>query len=229
MGKNSKPASETEKILKALDNDSASPRFTLVQADNIFIDDLISQLLNKDLIDENNLLVVTALSGSTAAGNELRPDLDVKAPLVVAWPGHLPQGKVITGQCRMVDILPTIIDYMALPFPPQAQGVSLRPLINIKSGLDISAVTESLAAGAKLSQSLRSEGWLYFKTDGRAGLFSLMTDPRAKNNLLSPAIMSRLSPVKLKQVQLADQNLKAGLDSFNAMNARHFKKISWAF
>jgi arylsulfatase A-like enzyme len=50
-------------------------------------------------------------------------------PLVVAWPGHLPAGRVVNEPVSIVDIVPTILDLAGLPAPPSVEGQSLVPLL----------------------------------------------------------------------------------------------------
>lgn len=50
----------------------------------------------------------------------------VRVPFVLAAPGgRLPEGKVIDGVARTVDIMPTVIDLAGLPIPPGLDGRSL--------------------------------------------------------------------------------------------------------
>jgi choline-sulfatase len=53
----------------------------------------------------------------------------VRVPLIMRWPGHLPAGGRVSGLVEMVDILPTILNLIGVPFPPRLQGTDLEPLI----------------------------------------------------------------------------------------------------
>lgn len=55
-------------------------------------------------------------------------------PLVVSWPGHLPQGVRIDEPVSMVDLLPTLLELAALPPAPVQQGRSLVPLLKGADG-----------------------------------------------------------------------------------------------
>lgn len=50
--------------------------------------------------------------------------------LSVSWPGHIPQGKWVSDQARLVDIAPTIYDLSKLNTPKNLDGESLIPMIN---------------------------------------------------------------------------------------------------
>jgi arylsulfatase A-like enzyme len=54
----------------------------------------------------------------------------VLVPLIFYTPsGDLPRGKVIEQPVRLLDLMPTLLDYAGVPAPEGAQGVSLLPLI----------------------------------------------------------------------------------------------------
>jgi len=59
------------------------------------------------------------------------PGLDSCAhvPLIVSWPGHLPEGATHRHLIEAVDLLPTILECCAVQVPPFAQGRSFRPLL----------------------------------------------------------------------------------------------------
>jgi arylsulfatase A-like enzyme len=49
--------------------------------------------------------------------------------LIVSWPGHLPEGKVIDDPVELIDVVPTMLDAAGIPLPSTVQGRSLLPLI----------------------------------------------------------------------------------------------------
>ncbi len=52
----------------------------------------------------------------------------VRVPLVIHLPGQT-QGKRVSGPVSQIDIVPTLLDLMGQPVPPQLQGESLRGLL----------------------------------------------------------------------------------------------------
>jgi arylsulfatase A-like enzyme len=52
----------------------------------------------------------------------------LRVPLILRWPGHLPEGKKVTDLVELVDLLPTLLDLVALPEPPDLHGRSLKAL-----------------------------------------------------------------------------------------------------
>jgi len=88
---------------------------------------------------ENTLLIVTADHGVRAAGLRLPGRMpaervlasayETRIPLIVSWPGRVPEGLRIATPVSLVDLMPTILDLLDLPASPQAQGRSLVPLL----------------------------------------------------------------------------------------------------
>jgi arylsulfatase A-like enzyme len=55
-------------------------------------------------------------------------DTVLKVPLVIAGPG-IPQGKVVSGQAGLIDIMPTVLDLLKVPCREKISGVSLLGII----------------------------------------------------------------------------------------------------
>ena len=53
----------------------------------------------------------------------------VHVPLVLSWPGHLPEGRRVEGTVGVVDIVPTLAELLDLPVPERLSGRSLVPAI----------------------------------------------------------------------------------------------------
>ena len=58
----------------------------------------------------------------------------VRVPLIVRWPGHLPQGKRVLEMVELVDLFPTVCSLLKVPAPPALHGMDLAPLIEGKPG-----------------------------------------------------------------------------------------------
>ena len=69
--------------------------------------------------------------GKTTHARTLYDEI-VHVPLILRWPGRLPAGKRIDAITSLVDIMPTILDCLGLPYEGPMQGISLRPLIDGK-------------------------------------------------------------------------------------------------
>jgi len=51
-------------------------------------------------------------------------------PLLFVWPGHIPGGQRFRDPVSMIDLLPTVLEFIGLPPPEVMQGRSLAPLIS---------------------------------------------------------------------------------------------------
>jgi arylsulfatase A-like enzyme len=52
----------------------------------------------------------------------------INVPLVMRWPGGLPEGRVVAETVQLLDLAPTILDLAGLSVPERMQGQSLKPL-----------------------------------------------------------------------------------------------------
>lgn len=94
---------------------------------------------------ENTLLIVAADHSTMSAGVDIglaiqkslpprwsspmfRPSIS-RIPLVFVWPGHIEGGQRIEHPVSMIDVLPTVLDLLDMPFPEVMMGQSLAPLM----------------------------------------------------------------------------------------------------
>jgi arylsulfatase A-like enzyme len=60
----------------------------------------------------------------------------VRVPLIVRWPGKLPEDRRTPEMVELVDVVPTLLDLLGLPRPPHLHGISLVPLLKGASPRD---------------------------------------------------------------------------------------------
>ena len=72
-------------------------------------------------------------------------DATMRIPLVLRFPPRIPAGTRVDAQVRNVDILPTVLDVLALPIPEQASGASLLPLVEGGPGVNRDDLPERVA------------------------------------------------------------------------------------
>jgi choline-sulfatase len=53
----------------------------------------------------------------------------VRVPLILRWPGHLPEGKSVEPMVELVDLFPTLLDLIGVAAPSDLHGKSLVPLL----------------------------------------------------------------------------------------------------
>ena len=127
--------------------DSRNPGFNLDDQDVAYInarydagifyvDQYLGKLFNKlkELGLENNTIIIIESEHGEGLGEHGYfwhydiYDTEIHSPLIIKNPG-IPGGKVIDAQVQGIDILPTILDFLNIEIPTQAQGKSIKPLL----------------------------------------------------------------------------------------------------
>jgi arylsulfatase A-like enzyme len=97
------------------------------------IGDLLEALETQQVLDRT-LIVVTSDHGESLGEHDYffehgayLYDPSVRVPLIFSLPSRLPSGRIVEGQGRTIDIMPTVIDLCGLRAPEGLQGVSLLP------------------------------------------------------------------------------------------------------
>lgn len=169
-----------------------------------FFGEVLAILEEENLLD-NTLVVFTADHGeelldhgfvghaSTSLEAKLYDEL-IRIPLILSWPGKVPEGMTVAKPASQVDILPTLLRLSQIETEVTAQGIDLFSLI-----ADRPIYVESVIAG---NQTPRDRGHLWkrairrgaYKYISTGELFNLEEDPQEKNNLASgkPELVTRL-------------------------------------
>ncbi|HEV7735658.1 MAG TPA: sulfatase [Candidatus Binatia bacterium] len=163
----------------------------------------LTQLL--DALDRlgvaNDTLVVFTSDHGEALGEHgafLHDDLyydTLHVPFVLRWPAHLPAGRRVPGHARLLDLMPTVLDLVGVPSPPQTQGVSLAPLARGDGGTLPDVIpSEHGPALAPVTTSLRSADHTLLRIDATERLFDLGTDPGERSDVLTaePAVAATM-------------------------------------
>ncbi len=97
----------------------------------------VVEALEKSSYQSSTLLIITSDHGESLGehdyyfdhgSNLLNPSLRI--PLILSFPGILPEGERNEAMVTTLDILPTILDLAQVSFPNELEGRSLAPLIN---------------------------------------------------------------------------------------------------
>lgn len=114
-------------------------------------------------------------------------DDSAKVPLIMAWPGHLPEGERRAAVCSLVDLAPTLIEAAGAPPLPGIDGASLLGVARDPAApwLDETfseyGVDPGQAYGGghcTVRRMVRDGRWkLIWHDDGPAQLFDLAADP----------------------------------------------------
>ena len=100
---------------------------------DLFVGELMKLLDSLDL-KEKTLIVLHSIHGEDLGENGRYFHYDVndtvvKNALLMRFPGGELGGKRVREQVQGLDILPSILDYLEIPVPPDAQGMSLLPFL----------------------------------------------------------------------------------------------------
>jgi len=141
-------------------------------------------------------------------------------PLIVSYPGFLPEGKVVNSQVRLIDLPPTLLELAGLPIPEQIQGKSLIPLITGKENGNRPAYSEKHYSRTRPACSLRADGYvLYEKGEKKEAkeLYDHQNDPGEKIDI------SRQQPDILSQMVKKAMDFKTSLNTKGSPNIKGIK------
>jgi len=142
-------------------------------------------------------------------GNSLYQEL-VHVPLIMKMPGDRYAGLHPKDHVRLIDILPTVLDYLHLSTGSLVQGSSLLPLIR-----GISKTEAALSSGAVGSESIVFGDWKLIHNNelekrlqqvplalkAEYELYNLESDPQEHNNLTDRDSQKRQELLKLLENQ----------------------------
>jgi len=115
-------------------------------------------------------------------------DSTTHVPLIVKLPDERDAGRVVSAQVRTTDILPTVLDLLAIPGPAKLDGESLRPLFTEKNSGDRVAFGETdypLRFGWAPLRSVREPAFKFIEAP-RPELYDLQRDPGELHNTYVP-------------------------------------------
>lgn len=182
------------------------------------IGDLIVELGRLGLL-ENTLVILTSDHGESFGehgsffhSKTLYREV-IHVPLIMRLPKVLPRGRVIAGPVRHIDLLPTILDILNIPYGGPAQGIDLLPFITkTEANLELETFSESHESWQK---SIRIARWLFIanydeRNEPRSlELYDLETDPNESENLIGARVGSSDERIRLKNYALEfDAKLK---------------------
>jgi len=125
---------------------------------------------------DNTIIVITADHGeellehgfighaSTSWDTTVYDDL-IHVPLLIYYPKKLPKGKRIDPQVRMIDIMPTVLDVLEIPFSKPIQGKSLLPLIQDQADFQETAFSETSPCGYSCPKRLENNRLFAVRTN----------------------------------------------------------------
>lgn len=101
------------------------------------VDESVGKILNyleESGLDNNTLVIYTSDQGFYLGEHgwfdkRFIYEESFRMPLLMKYPGVIPEGKVTRALCQNLDFASTFLDYAGVNIPDDLQGVSLRPVI----------------------------------------------------------------------------------------------------
>jgi arylsulfatase A-like enzyme len=203
-----------------------------------YIDSQIGVLLDelkKTGLYDNTLIVLTGDHGdafgehgffthSRAPYEEL-----IRVPLIVKFPKSMYAGRVVKNQVRLIDVMPTILDFLKIKTDVKLSGFSLLNYLDNRGDVNHEVDFPKYAISEIYNQkegmdaiSIRTEQFKYihFKNKGDE-LYDLRKDPAEKNNIIDqeplvaeefrkmlPPILAEKNQKRVKKVTLDKETVK---------------------
>jgi len=215
------------------------------------IDDAVGQL--RDALEESgqakNTLIVFAADQGIAWGQKgfqqkIAPyDANIRGPLIMSFPGRIPEGKVCPTPVGGTDLPPTFFAFADLPLPWKMHGHDLTPLLKTPNrqwphpvltaltGQKYGSDTDTIPTDPEiLYQTAKVPWWIsllkgrhkYIRTlveDEVEELYDLENDPEELVNLaLDPMHLERLRSMRaatLAELRRTDAGMVDGLPAFS--------------
>src|SRR5262245_38013806 len=163
--------------------------------------------------------------GSSALGGEAGKlsihEQGFRTPVVLSWPGVLPEGRRDDRLVALVDVFATILDLAGVEPPPGTRGQSLLPLLAgggsarehvVGGGValrDDGFAPEERPGPRQHAWYLRTPEWRYVFAgrDGRESLYRIEEDPGEANDLAAsnPEVLARLRKALLAEIDAMDR------------------------
>ena len=141
---------------------------------------IIEHLKKSDLLEKT---IVIYLSDNGPNGNRWNGNMKgrkgstdeggVRSPMIINWPGEIPEGKIVNQIASGIDLLPTLKDLTGIKSQPKKpmDGISLQPLIMEKKP---SWENRNIYNYWRGKLSLRSQN---YRLDYQGQLFDMINDP----------------------------------------------------
>ncbi len=152
---------------------------------NKFTGKLLERVEHFGLADKTMIFLISGFGRKLSNRNELnRDNLNeefVHVPLMVRYPG-CPKNKQIEEAVQLIDIMPTILDFLDIPLNKEAQGKSIISVVeNVKSIGEINPYVYSESDRGKVA--IRTKKWKMITWLGNYKLYNLNDDPLEINDL----------------------------------------------
>jgi len=186
---------------------------------------------------EDTFIVICSDHGESLGEHEVYFDhadayeVTVHVPLIM-YGSNLPSGKGVSSYVQLVDIAPTILDYLGVPLPKGLDGVSLKPLIEG----EISSVRNVIycnQATWTAKRTIIKNKWKLIKTYDetfwpvpKVELYNLEKDPKETKNLASDEV-ELVNSMELEMMRWLEKNLRGRVDPVKAVVSKGVPALKW--
>ena len=140
-------------------------------------------------------------------------DSVLRVPLIMSWPGQLPEGVVVSDPVSHIDLLPTIADLLNIRDSHVRSGRRLAPLLDSarQDGDIVPIVAETFRPESPKDRKALISGrfkLILTPEDSLEELYDLSTDPDEQQNLVSddPETTATLTKILLARLAQAEAN-----------------------
>jgi arylsulfatase A-like enzyme len=204
----------SRKTMSTLSPDDWDYIRALYDGEIAFTDEAVGALL--DGLDERGLRDNTLIFFLSDHGEEFYEhegfehghtlyDEVIKVPLIISLPGHVPENIRVAEHVRLIDVAPTVLDYLDVEPSTHLEGASIKPLIS-GDGSAVAAEGSLLPPGITYSESMLygterkcvlAYPWkyIYDTVTAERMLFNLTADAEEKDNI-ADAEPDALKPVE---------------------------------
>jgi arylsulfatase A-like enzyme len=204
-----------------------------------YIDTEIGTLLDdlkKEGLYDNTLVIITSDHGDEfgqhgAIGHSKVPyDEVIRVPLIIKFPESLYAGTVVENQVRLIDIKPTILDYLKIEPHTELSGFSLMNYLDSNEDRNHHQIDFPRYAISEIYNmvqdldvlAIRTEEFKYIHFKNKDDeLYDLKADPEEQNNLIKkhpevaekfnqmlPPILAEKNQKRVKQVSLDKKTIE---------------------
>jgi len=197
------------------------------------IDDWVGEILatlDKNGLTENTLVIFTSDHGEMLGAHGLREknifyEESAHIPLMIRFPGRIKKNTIVNGYVSLVDLFPTILDYLHIEEHP-SNGKSLRGLIG---GKDLEhgkyVVTEwDYRGDIESNYMIVKDGWkliIPYSKESKVinAMYDLNTDPHEMNNLIGK------NPNRANYAEKTEELRSSLLEWLKKNNSKHYDGV----
>ncbi len=157
-------------------------------------------------------------------------DTVLRVPLIMSWPGQLPEGVVVSDPVSHIDLLPTIADLLNIRDLSVRSGRRLTPLLDPtrQDSEIIPIVAETFKPESPRDRkALISDRFKLILTpeDSLEELYDLRTDPNEQQNLVSDHAETTATLTKILLARLAEAESRATSSEQQALTEEQLERL----